>query len=284
MEPMSATFGMRLLVSALLGLTSAEVGRRSVLLSALASAAPSPAVAAHTQPPTKLLPSRESSQFSCTGYLVGPGEGRAGGGHGLWGHDRRHRPSRPREDANPPCIQVHLDQQGAVPQRVRRLAAARAVTHSPQRRVCRRLAASKERLRRCHPAAGPTVADATVVVTLQVSGRAASDHVLQAAIITELKERRRSGAPMAVGLEAIQRQFQPVLDEYTQGRISTEQLRVATQWDTRWSWPFARYVPVLHAAREAGVRLLALNVDSEDLRLVQEAGFPGLGRRRSVGL
>lgn len=104
--------------------------------------------------------------------------------------------------------------------------------------------------------------------------------MLQAAIITELKERRRSGAPMAVGLEAIQRQFQPVLDEYTQGRISTEQLRVATQWDTRWSWPFARYVPVLHAAREAGVRLLALNVDSEDLRLVQEAGFPGLGRRR----
>ena len=108
--------------------------------------------------------------------------------------------------------------------------------------------------------------------------------MLQAAIITELKERRRSGAPMAVGLEAIQRQFQPVLDEYTQGRISTEQLRVATQWDTRWSWPFARYVPVLHAAREAGVRLLALNVDSEDLRLVQEAGFPGLGRRRSVGI
>ena len=41
---------------------------------------------------------------------------------------------------------------------------------------------------------------------------------------------------------------------------------------------------MLHAAREAGVRLLALNVDSEDLRLVQEAGFPGLGRRRSVGL
>lgn len=104
--------------------------------------------------------------------------------------------------------------------------------------------------------------------------------MLQAAIITELKERRRTGAPMAVGLEAIQRQFQPVLDEYTQGRISTEQLRVATQWDTRWSWPFSRYVPVLHAAREAGARLLALNVDSEDLRLVQEAGFPGLGRRR----
>ena len=104
--------------------------------------------------------------------------------------------------------------------------------------------------------------------------------MLQAAIITELKERRRRGAPMAVGLEAIQRQFQPVLDEYTQGRISTEQLRVATQWDARWSWPFSRYVPVLHAAREAGARLLALNVDSEDLRLVQEAGFPGLGRRR----
>ena len=50
---------MQLLLSALLGLTphSAEVGRRSVLLGALASAAPSPAVAAHTQPPNYFMPS-----------------------------------------------------------------------------------------------------------------------------------------------------------------------------------------------------------------------------------
>lgn len=108
----------------------------------------------------------------------------------------------------------------------------------------------------------------------------ASDHVLQAAIITELKERRRTGAPLAVGLEAVQRQFQPALDAYTQGQISSDQLRVETQWDSRWAWPFSRYVPVLHAAKEAGARLVALNVDSEDLRVVQEGGFPGLGRRR----
>ena len=106
--------------------------------------------------------------------------------------------------------------------------------------------------------------------------------MLQAAIISELKERRRSGAPMAVGLEAVQRRFQPALDEYTQGRISSDELREATQWDTRWAWPFSRYVPVLHAARAAGARLVALNVDSEDLHLVQEAGFPGLGRRRAA--
>lgn len=106
----------------------------------------------------------------------------------------------------------------------------------------------------------------------------AETHVLQAALITRLRDQKRG--PMAVGLEAVQRQYQPVLDAYGQGRLSTAQLRAAVEWDKRWSWPFERYVPVFEAAREAGTPLLALNVDSEDLALVQTGGFPALGARR----
>jgi len=107
----------------------------------------------------------------------------------------------------------------------------------------------------------------------------ASDHVLQAALITSLRQ-QRGALPLAVGLEAVQRRFQPKLDEYSRGELSLPQLREAVEWDRRWAWPFERYSPVLSAARAAGARLLALNVDSEDLQTVQRGGFQELGRER----
>ena len=54
---------------------------------------------------------------------------------------------------------------------------------------------------------------------------------------------------MAVGLEAVQRRFQPVLDDYLKGNINLAQLEQQTEWSTRWTWPFANYVPVFEAAR-----------------------------------
>ena len=108
----------------------------------------------------------------------------------------------------------------------------------------------------------------------------AQDHVLQAALITQLRASHPQPMPLAVGLEAVQRKFQPALDAFCNGQLSVLELRAATEWDARWSWPFERYIPVLMAAKEAGATLLALNVDSEDLAAVQKGGFPGLGKDR----
>ena len=55
---------------------------------------------------------------------------------------------------------------------------------------------------------------------------------------------------MAVGLEMVQRRFQPQLDLYTAGRLTETQLRAAVDWDRRWGWPFQTYVPVLKAAKK----------------------------------
>ena len=105
----------------------------------------------------------------------------------------------------------------------------------------------------------------------------AEDHALQAALITKLRQSHDPTLPLAVGLEAFQARFQPQLDAFCRGELSLKQLREATEWDTRWVWPFEPYVPVLNAAREAGAKLLALNVNAEDIANVQVGGFPALG-------
>jgi uncharacterized iron-regulated protein len=82
---------------------------------------------------------------------------------------------------------------------------------------------------------------------------------------------------MAIGLEQVQVQFQPVLDDYTSGKISLDEMRRLVQWDKRWTWSFEGYQGIFEAARELkNVRLLALNVDSEDLAQVEKGGYPAL--------
>ena len=107
---------------------------------------------------------------------------------------------------------------------------------------------------------------------------AKSDHNVQVDILREVSKRRNRLT--AVGLEQVQVQFQPVLDQYNDGLISLEQMRAGVQWDTRWIWPFAVYAPVFQTARDLRMPLVALNVNSEDMTLVEKGGFEGLGRDR----
>ncbi len=93
----------------------------------------------------------------------------------------------------------------------------------------------------------------------------------------ERKRQSQQDQPMAIGLEQIQVQFQPVLDDYVSGDISLDEMRRLVEWDKRWMWSFEGYKGIFEAARELNnVRLLALNVDSEDLAKVEKGGYPGL--------
>jgi uncharacterized iron-regulated protein len=111
-----------------------------------------------------------------------------------------------------------------------------------------------------------------------------SDHNIQVDLLHEIFNRRslngKSGPKMAVGLEQVQVKFQHVLDQYNSGLLSLDHLRTGVEWDTRWTWPFAGYAPVFRAARELQIPLIALNVNSEDMTLVEKFGYPGLGRDR----
>ena len=106
----------------------------------------------------------------------------------------------------------------------------------------------------------------------------AKDHVIQVEMIRKLHDLRRDDAPMAIGLEQVQVQYQPALDDYIAGNIDLQQIKELVQWETRWTWPFDQYRPIFETAHQLGIRLVALNVDSEDLALVEKDGFPGLGR------
>jgi Haem-binding uptake, Tiki superfamily, ChaN len=115
-----------------------------------------------------------------------------------------------------------------------------------------------------------------------------SDHALQAFLIQEIARNRQrhtgataSGAAgMAIGLEQVQGRYQSVLDAYTDGYISMDEMRQRVEWDRRWVWPFENYQSVFVTARELGIPLIALNVDSEDMSAVERQGLAGLPRRK----
>lgn len=119
----------------------------------------------------------------------------------------------------------------------------------------------------------------TRVMFLGEHHNSSPDHDLQAALIARVRE-LQPNRPLAIGLEAVQKQFQPVLDAFVADEVDLTELKERVEWDKRWTWPFERYMLVLLAAKKANARLLALNVDSEDLAEVDVGGLQGLGRTR----
>ena len=111
------------------------------------------------------------------------------------------------------------------------------------------------------------------------------DHVLQEDIIRSIHAQRTAkmgnkgkAPPMALGLEQVQVRFQSALDQYIAGAINLDTMRERVEWDKRWQWPFEVYEPVFKTARQLGIQLVALNVDSEHLAAVEKDGLPGLSR------
>lgn len=108
----------------------------------------------------------------------------------------------------------------------------------------------------------------------------AQDHTLQARILESLCERKGNGN-VCVGLEMVQVKFQPALDEYISNKqVSDAEAEKAlyegTMWEERWQWPFERYLPVFREARNRGLPLVAVNVNSESLAKVRLGGLQSL--------
>ncbi|KAI0565360.1 heme-binding uptake Tiki ChaN [Gracilaria domingensis] len=96
-----------------------------------------------------------------------------------------------------------------------------------------------------------------------------------------------SPRPLAVGLEMVQAKFQPLLDKFVAGRLSELDLYLATEWETRWVWPYELYLPVLRACRRYSIPLIALSIDSETLSKLRAEGgisnLSGFEMRKHVG-
>lgn len=102
------------------------------------------------------------------------------------------------------------------------------------------------------------------------------DHIIQTDVIQFVKQNLKPGIPLSIGLEQVQVQYQAVLDKYISGEINETQLLDQVQWEKRWAWPFKVYRPIFSLARKMRIPMIALNVNSEDLAMVEKNGLPGL--------
>ncbi|MDB4961650.1 MAG: hypothetical protein JWP01_1649 [Myxococcales bacterium] len=100
-------------------------------------------------------------------------------------------------------------------------------------------------------------------------------HWAQLEIVNQLVK-RSAGAPLALGLEMIQRPFQGVLDDYGAKRIDAAALRSRVGWEERWGYDWGFYGPTIDAAVAAGAKLLALNAAREITKRVSKKGLDGL--------
>jgi len=101
------------------------------------------------------------------------------------------------------------------------------------------------------------------------------DHQVQTEVIHRLQDQ---GLRVAVGLEMVPADMQPVLDRFNSGDLSLEELENALEWRRIWGHDFSLYEPVLAAVQEAGFSLHGLNVRKGLLRSLRDKGRSGLSQ------
>jgi len=93
-------------------------------------------------------------------------------------------------------------------------------------------------------------------------------HAIQLEILRDLDA---GGLPLVLGLEQLEHFQQPDLDRYNEGKIDYAELAKATNWSERWR-DYQQYRPILEAARELRIPVVALNARAETIRQVARGG------------
>jgi uncharacterized iron-regulated protein len=117
-----------------------------------------------------------------------------------------------------------------------------------------------------------TIADRRVVFVGESHDRY-EDHLNQLAVIEGL---HRRGKDLAVGMEFFQQPFQGALDAFVAGEIDEAELLRRTEYFDRWRFDYRLYRPILRFAREHGIPVIALNLESELIEKVGQGGIGGL--------
>lgn len=89
---------------------------------------------------------------------------------------------------------------------------------------------------------------------------------------------------LALGLEMVPRRLQPVLDRWTQGQLSEEELVKQLDWDAIWSFDIEYYMPLLHLARMQRIPLYALNVERQLFNRVTREGWDAIPLNQREGV
>jgi uncharacterized iron-regulated protein len=101
------------------------------------------------------------------------------------------------------------------------------------------------------------------------------DHQVQARVIELLQSR---GVDVAVGLEMVPAEMQPVLDRFNAGGLGLDELEKALEWRRVWGHDFSLYRPVFQAVDRVGLSLHGLNVKQGLLESLRDKGRSGLSQ------
>jgi uncharacterized iron-regulated protein len=98
-------------------------------------------------------------------------------------------------------------------------------------------------------------------------------HLDELEIIRRLHD--RNPQRWVIGVEFIQRPFQPYLDAYVAGQLTEREFLMKTEYFSRWGYDYRLYRPIFLYAKEQGIPIVALNAEEE---LTKDAGKLGLDK------
>ncbi len=114
------------------------------------------------------------------------------------------------------------------------------------------------------------------IVFIGESHRIARHHAWQRKI---LKELHISGTPISLGLEMIEKHYQPALDKFNAGQIDFETLAKEIDWKNRWS-NYLSYRELVEYAQQHAIPVLGLNGRTELIRQVGRQGLTSLSQEQ----
>ncbi len=89
---------------------------------------------------------------------------------------------------------------------------------------------------------------------------------------------------MVLGLEMLPRRVQPVLDDWSQGKLDEADFLEQSEWDALWGYDASLYLPLLHFARLNRLPTIALNIDRQLVSKVGAEGWHSLEADERMGL
>ncbi len=107
------------------------------------------------------------------------------------------------------------------------------------------------------------------------------DHLNQLEVIEQLYAR---DPDIAIGVEYLQRRFQPAVDDFVAGRTTEREFLRATEYYSGWGYDYRLYAPIFRFARQHHVPVRALNVPPSLPAAVAKVGFDGLSAEQHAEL
>ncbi|WP_422378267.1 ChaN family lipoprotein [Roseibium sp.] len=119
------------------------------------------------------------------------------------------------------------------------------------------------------------------VVLLGESHTSREDHLWQLQTVAGLHAYHPQ---MVIGFEAFPREVQPVLDEWSAGKLSRQAFLKKVRWSEVWGYDADFYMPLFEFARQNRLPMIALNVDRGLVSRVGREGWDAIPAADREGL